>query len=110
MDPDLRAVAEQIARDVSNAVTARVTAAVTANVTKNISTHVSDVVGAAEQRLADQARINVEAVKAEARLVADNYGGVLQSIDSRLSRLESDLSRQFRQHEAILAEAPSTHH
>jgi hypothetical protein len=101
MDPQFEELAEQIARDVTD------------KVTQAVNTHVTEVVTAAEKRLARQARIharrlsrqarvNVEAVKEEARLAAEGYGGVLQSIDARLSRLESDLTTQLTHYDAVL--------
>ena len=98
MDPQFQELAEQIAKDV----TEKVTTTVTETVTKAINAHVTDVVTAAEKRLAEQAKVNVEAVKAEARLAAEGYGGVLQSIDSRLGRLEADLAQQFGDYDAVL--------
>ena len=95
-------VTKSVTDNVTKSVTETVTAMVTRAVTENVNTHVSAVVAAAEQRLAHQARINAEALKAEARMVADNYGGVLQSIDSRLSHLESNLQQQFAHYNAVL--------
>lgn len=97
MDPQFQELA-QITRDVTETVTAAVTQSVAAAVNK----HVTEVVTAAEQRLAEQAKVNVEGVKAEARLAAEGFGGVLQSIDDRLGRLESDLTQQFDHCNAVL--------
>ena len=90
MDPQFQELAEQIAKDVTH------------RVTQAVNTHVTEVVTTAEIRLARQAQVNVEAVKEEARLAAEGYGGVLQSIDARLSRLESDLTKQFTHYDAVL--------
>lgn len=83
MEPQFQQLAEQIARDVSDAITRCVTDAV--------DQHVTEVVTAAEERLSRQARVNVEAVKEEARIAADSYGGTVQSINDSLGRIESDL-------------------
>ena len=95
-------VTKSVTENVTKSVTDTVAGTVTRAVVQNVNAHVSEVVFAAEKRLAHQARINAEALKTEARMVADNYGGVLQSIDSRLSRLESDLGKQFALRDLVL--------
>jgi hypothetical protein len=97
-----RDVSESVKRDVTDVLRRDLTDIVKRDVTEALKEHVTDVVTAAEKRLADQARGNVEAVKAEARLAAEGYGGVLQAIDTRLSRLETDLAQQFGHHTAVL--------
>jgi hypothetical protein len=102
MDPQFQELASQIAREVTANVTKAVTENVTKAVTDNLTAHVSEAVSAAEERLSRHARIHAEAIAAEARMVADNYGGVLQSIDSRLSHLESGLRQEFAHYNAVL--------
>ena len=87
-----RDVTEIVKRDVTEVLKRDITEIVKRDVSEALKQHVTEVVTAAEKRLAKQARVNVEAVKSEAKLAAEGYGGVLQSIDDRLGRLEADLS------------------
>jgi hypothetical protein len=73
-----------------------------AQIVNDINKQVTDVVSAAEQRLADQARVNVEAVTAEARLAAEGYAGSLDSINAQLKDLRKDVGRQFIHYDAVL--------
>lgn len=134
MDPQFEALAEKISSDVtervSQAINAHVTDVVTAaerrlaaefsaaegRLGKEFSaaegrlaaefsaaeTRLAAEFSAAENRLAGQARLNVEGVKEEATLAAGAYGGVLQSIDERLGRLEASLTREFGHYDAVL--------
>ena len=86
MEPQFEELAATIKREVTDA----------------LKVHVTDVVTKAEQRLADQARINVEAVKEAARAAADGYAGTVESIERRLDRIESRLDTTFTHYDAVL--------
>jgi hypothetical protein len=73
-----------------------------AQIVEDINKHVTDVVTAAEHRLAEQARVNVEAVTAEARLAAEGYAGSLDSINAQLKDLRKDVGKQFSHYDAVL--------
>jgi hypothetical protein len=127
MDPQFEELAERITRDVTTAVTRDVTATVTrdvtttltAAVTANLNAHVTQVVAgaerrltdhvtnqlkAAEQRLSSQATINAEAVRSEARMAAEAYGGVLDSINRRLDSIDEKVTANHRETVAILGD------
>lgn len=101
MDPELQQLAGQITKEVTATVNQHVTEVVTAaeeRLTRRVRAELaateqrlSNGYTAAEERLSRQAQMNVEAVKEEARIAADGYGGTVQSINDRLGRIESDL-------------------
>lgn len=113
MDPQFSELSKQIAEDVSVSVTASITEAVTASVTEAVNRHVSEVVTAAEKRLAnefagaerrlsDQARVNTEAVREEAKAAADGYAATLDAINRRLDRIEISLTERLDDHDVVL--------
>lgn len=97
-------VTEAVTRDVTAAVTRNVTAAVTRDVTTAVTEavtaavngHVTELLTAAEERLAKQAQINVEAVKEVAKLAAEGYAASLDTIHRRLDRIESAVKLTLR--------------
>lgn len=74
MEPQFEELAGRITKDVSEAVTARV----------------AEVLAAAERRLSERAQVNVEAVKYEARLAAEGYGAMLESIERELKEFRAE--------------------
>jgi hypothetical protein len=98
MEPQFEEVAEQIARQVTAAVTRDVTATVTRNLTEVVALQLS----AAQARLSSQAQTHMEAVRAEARTAAEAYGGVLDSINRRLDRIEEKVTANHRDTAAML--------
>jgi len=96
-----------VTRDVTAAVTKDVTAVVTrdvtAAVTKTVNSHVTEVVTAAERRLSEQARINAETVRSEARLAAEGYAATLDGINRRLESLETAVTVRLDDHDKVLA-------
>ena len=115
MEPQFEELAQRITRDVSAAVSKDVTAAVTkdvtavvtrdvtAAVTKTVNSHVTEVVTAAERRLSEQARINAETVRSEARLAAEGYAATLDGINRRLESLETAVTVRLDDHDKVLA-------
>ena len=118
MDPQFHELATTITRDVTQAVKTEVAEAVKReltdvlsrdvseivkrDVTEALKDHVTDVVTEAEHRIADNARINVEAVREEARLAAEGCAATVQSIERRLDRIESRLDTTFTHYDAVL--------
>ena len=122
MDPQFQELAAQITREVTQAVTRdvtkNVTEAVKKDVTEALKDHVTEVVSAAEgrltehakstldaaeRRLSEQAQINVENVRAETRLAAEGYSGVLESINRKLTGIEGQLAKQATHYDMVLA-------
>jgi uncharacterized protein with PIN domain len=104
MEPQFEELAERLTKNITDAVTRDVTAAVTRNVTEEVTRNVTEVVNAAERRLTEQARINVEAVKAEARLAAEGYAATVESIERRLGSIEKKIDTNFLDHDKVLKE------
>lgn len=101
MDPQFQELATQITKDVTEAVNRHVTDVVAA-AEGRLAAHVRTSLESAEGRLAAQAQVNVEAVKSEARLAAEGYASTLKSIEGRLDRIESNIATGFRDRDAVL--------
>ena len=97
-------VTDTVSRDVTVAVTRDVTEAVTANVSANMSRELDVRFAAAEARLAEQARLHIDAVRQESRLAAEGYGATMDSIELRLDRIERKVTVNHRDTVRILAE------
>ena len=91
MAPELEELAQRMSRDIAVAVTAAVNA------------HVTEVVTAAEHRLTEQAQINVEAFKHEARLAAEGHAAILDGINQRLDNIEAGINARLDDHDKALA-------
>lgn len=109
MDPQFQELAAQITRDVTEAVKRDVTEALKDHVTEVVSAaerrlteHAQGILEGTERRLSEQARINVEAVKDQAKLAAEGYAGVVESIDARLTRIEDRLDDQATLYDKVL--------
>ena len=82
MDPQFQELAATLTRDVGEAVKA--------------------TVDAAEKRLSEQARINVEAVKSEARLAAEGYAATVESIQADLAGIRATLDKKISLYDSVL--------
>jgi len=114
MDPQLQEASDEVTRNVTAAVTANVTEAVTANVTAAVTAnvtaavtaavndHVTKVLTVAEQRLAHQAKVGVEAAKEVVKLAAEGYLASLDSIDRRLETIVKTMTTRLDDHDGIL--------
>ena len=110
MDPQFRELADEITRSVSAAVMHDVAEALKQHVTDvvaaaedRLTRHVDGRLHATEERLSEQARVNVEAVKDQAKLAAEGYAGTLDGIQRDLTEIKSVLRTRFEHDDGVLA-------
>ena len=96
-------VANRITDDVARRITDDVAPRITADVTNRVTANVERIVYEAKEELRHQARVNVEEVKAQAKAVAENDGGVLDDIHRQLQDLNAKVDVKFRDHDVVLA-------
>ena len=98
MDSQLEELAQRVATEVVDRLEPGLVDKIASVVEQRFSVRFDE----AEERLANGARVNMEALKTAIRLAAEGYGATLKAIDRRLDSLERKVDDNLRDHGLIL--------